>query len=276
MNSKLSKGMLITAFAAGCATAPPPKELEDARATYQRVAAGPAAQLNPSGVADAKASLARAEKSYSDHVYDVVRDSDYYTRDEAYIAMRKAQLAEAQANAALAAREKAKLEKDLEVARSRQQQQNERLEAEKRARAEAEGKAAGAAQKLANIASVKQEERGTVLTLAGSIVFASGQYKLRGDSLPKLNRVAGALKDLGGKTFIIEGHTDSMGNDAANQQLSVKRATAVREYLIRHGLQADQVKAIGHGKERPIAPNDTPEGRAQNRRVEIIVQPNPS
>lgn len=273
MNSKLSKGMLITAFAAGCATAPPPKELEDARATYQRVAAGPAAQLNPSSVADAQASLARAEKSYADHVYDVVRDSDYYTRDEAYIAMRKAQLAEAQANAALAAREKAKLEKDLEIARSRQ---NMRLEAEKRARAEVDGKAAEAAQKLANIASVKQEERGTVLTLAGSIVFASGQYKLRGDSLPKLNRVASALKDLGGKTFIIEGHTDSMGNDAANQQLSVKRATTVREYLIRHGLQADQVKAIGHGKERPIAPNDTPEGRAQNRRVEIVVQPHPS
>jgi outer membrane protein OmpA-like peptidoglycan-associated protein len=258
--------MLIVAFAAGCVRAPPPQELVDARATYQRVATGPAAELNPTGVVDAKAALDRAEKSYEDHVYDVVRDSDYLTRDSAYVATRKAQLAEAQATVALNAREKAKLDSDLAAAR---QLQNERLEAAKRARAEPE-------QSLSDIASVRREARGMVLTLAGNIVFASGQYKLRGDSLPKLNRVAVALKDMGGKTFIVEGHTDSTGSNAANDALSKKRAASVREYLIRQGIPGDEIKAVGYGEKRPIAPNDTPEGRAKNRRVEIIVQPNPS
>src|SRR5262249_5704791 len=202
--------------------------------------------------------LDRAEKSYSDRTYDVARD-------EGYIATRKAQLAESHANAELAAAEKAKLENDLEIALKRQRWRPEQADA-------AAVAAETAAQKLAGIVSVTREERGTVLILPGNIVFASGQYKLRPDSLSKLNLVAATLKELGGQTFIVEGYTDSTGSDAVNQQLSIKRAQTVRGYLIRRGLQPDQVKAVGRGKERPIAPNDTPEGRAQNRRVEIIVQ----
>jgi outer membrane protein OmpA-like peptidoglycan-associated protein len=267
MDKRLIQAFLVTAFAAGCVTENPPKELIDARATYQRVAAGPAAELNPAGVADAKTQLARAEKSYVDHKYDVVRSGDF-TRDEAYLAMRKAQLAETEAGAALASREKARLDRQLADARAAK---------EAAARASAVGaKAEDTAQKLADIASVKQESRGTVLTLAGSILFASGQYKLRNDSLPKLQRVAGALKEMEGKNFVVEGYTDSTGSDAVNQQLSIKRATSVRDYLIRQGLPKDQIKAVGNGKDHPVASNETPEGRAQNRRVEIIISQNPS
>jgi len=263
MDKRLIRVFLTASCAAGCVTEGPPKELIDARATYQRVASGPAAQLNPSGVADAKTALARAEKSYEDHKYDVSRSGDF-TRDEAYVATRKAQLAETEANLALASREKAKLDKDLEAAKLA------------RAQRDAAEKKDDLAQRLGNIASVKQEERGTVLTLAGNILFATGQYKLRDDSLPALNQVVGALRDLGGKTFIVEGYTDSTGSDSVNRKLSMKRATSVQQYLIRQGIPADQIKAIGNGKDRPIASNDTPEGRAQNRRVEIIVTSNPS
>ncbi|HKD40497.1 MAG TPA: OmpA family protein [Myxococcaceae bacterium] len=265
MDKRLIGAFLTAACAAGCVTEGPPKELIDARATYQKVASGPAAELNPAGVADAKTALGRAEKSYEDHKYDVSRSGDF-TRDEAYVAMRKAQLAESEANLVLASREKAKLDRDLEAA--------------KLARAQRDAAAAGntddVAQRLANIASVKQEARGTVLTLAGNVLFATGQYKLRDDSLPALKQVVGALRDMGGKTFIVEGYTDSTGSDTVNRKLSMKRATSVQQYLIRQGIPADQIKAVGNGKDRPIASNDTPEGRAQNRRVEIIVTSNPS
>jgi outer membrane protein OmpA-like peptidoglycan-associated protein len=260
MNRKFWQGMSIAAFAASCAHGPPPKELEEARATYQQVAAGPAAQVNSQGVADSKAALDRAEKSYQDN------GDGYQTRDSAYVATRKAQLAEAQALTTLNAQQKAKLDKELLAA---EQRENERLEAERRARADAE-------QKLAALGTVKHEGDRTALTLAGNIVFATGQYKLRTDARPKLDRVAEAIKEMHGKTIVVEGYTDSTGKDDTNQALSMKRATEVREYLIRQGIQPDQIRAVGYGKERPIAPNDTREGRAQNRRVEIIIQTNVS
>ncbi|HEX4803673.1 MAG TPA: OmpA family protein [Myxococcaceae bacterium] len=255
MSNRVWQGMLMAALAAGCVKAPPPPELEEARATYKRVSAGPAAQQNPSGLADAKVTLDQAEKSYDDN------GDNYQTRDTAYVATRKAQLAEAEANAALAAKDKARLQKELEVAQSQRQ---ERL------------RVSDAAQALSAVGTVTEGERGTVLMLGGNILFASGQYNLREDSLSKLNVVAVTLKGMTGKTFLVEGYTDSTGKAAFNKKLAMKRAGAVREYLIRQGLPPEQVKAVGYGEDKPVAPNDTAEGRAQNRRVEIVVQPNPS
>jgi outer membrane protein OmpA-like peptidoglycan-associated protein len=69
----------------------------------------------------------------------------------------------------------------------------------------------------------------------------------------------------------VEGHTDSIGSDDYNQQLSEARAEAVRQYLIQQGIAAPQITARGMGKTEPIATNDTPEGRQQNRRVELVL-----
>jgi len=235
--------------------------LEEARATYARVASGPTAEQNPGGVADAKVSLDQAEKSYDDHVYDVTRSADYYTAGTAYVATRKALAAEAEVNAAVAAREKARLEKELALARSQQKQPL---------------RVSDATRALSEVGTVTEEARGTVLMLGGNILFASGKSSLRPDALSKLNVVAVTLKNMTGRTFLIEGYTDSTGKAAFNKQLSMKRAGAVREYLIRQGLPPDQVKAVGYGEDKPVAPNDTAEGRAKNRRVEIVVQPNAS
>lgn len=265
--------MIGMALLVGCAT---PKELVDARSTYNRVSAGPARQLNPAGLNDAKDALERAEAAHQREF----RSGAYYTRDVSdtpalgYVAMRKAQIAEAEANAALAANEKARLSKELEQKMLAQQRARQESEAEMRRKA-AEKEAADAAAKLSDIASVKQEERGTVLTLAGKVVFATGQAKLRPDSLEKLKRVAAALNDMpGGRMLVVEGHTDSVGSDPLNQRLSVNRAETVRNFLIQHGIKQSQIKAVGLGKTRPVADNETAEGRANNRRVEIIVAPN--
>ena len=73
--------------------------------------------------------------------------------------------------------------------------------------------------------------------------------------------------------FVIEGHTDSQGKADANQTLSLSRANAVRDYLILHDVAADRITAEGYGEARGVADNDSAEGRANNRRVEIVVRP---
>jgi hypothetical protein len=85
--------------------------------------------------------------------------------------------------------------------------------------------------------------------------------------------VADALKDQADHEITVEGHTDAQGSDASNIELSQGRAQSVREYLVGHGVPANRIKSEGLGESRPVADNNTPEGRANNRRVEIIVAP---
>ena len=90
-----------------------------------------------------------------------------------------------------------------------------------------------------------------------------------------LARVAGILLGHPGLEIEVEGHTDSVGSDAMNQTLSENRAEAVREYLLSQGVPKDAIVSRGFGKTRPLATNDTTDGRAQNRRVEIVVSGQP-
>jgi outer membrane protein OmpA-like peptidoglycan-associated protein len=83
--------------------------------------------------------------------------------------------------------------------------------------------------------------------------------------------VAGIFLAYPGLTLQVEGHTDSVGSDEMNQRLSEMRAGAVRDYLVEQGVQAETVTSRGFGKTKPVATNDTAEGRAQNRRVELVV-----
>ena len=92
----------------------------------------------------------------------------------------------------------------------------------------------------------------------------------------KLNEVAQALTEQNPESkMIVEGHTDSQGSAASNQDLSQRRAQSVRDYLVSRGIAADRITAQGVGPTRPIADNASAEGRANNRRVEIIIQPTP-
>lgn len=75
------------------------------------------------------------------------------------------------------------------------------------------------------------------------------------------------------KKIVVEGHTDSQGSDSSNQALSERRAQAVVSFLVSRGVSAEQIRAQGLGESRPIADNNSPEGRANNRRVEIVIQP---
>ncbi|MCB1890316.1 MAG: OmpA family protein [Rhodocyclaceae bacterium] len=111
------------------------------------------------------------------------------------------------------------------------------------------------------------------LTLPGSIAFASGSRKVSEPAQPILDRIAEALLEHPGWRVVIEGHTDSVGRELFNQELSLKRAASVLDYLAGRGLAADKMQADGRGEHAPIADNATAKGRAANRRIEIIVTP---
>lgn len=140
------------------------------------------------------------------------------------------------------------------------------------ARKEAELAAAVAADSLQDDAAPPPSRRSgnrTIYTLPGS-AFASGSARLTAAAQASLKRMADAV---GGKKSVrIEAHTDSQGADAANLALSQQRADAVRQGLLAAGLSPGRVKAIGKGESDPLTDNGTAEGRARNRRVEMIVE----
>ena len=267
-----------------------PGELVTARSVYDRAASGPSKEYTPAELHVAKESLNRAEKAFA-------ADGDtILVRDQAYIAQRKSELAEALARTemsrrgiaiagqqedALEAKDAARTKSELASTRGALAAQQaagaaseKELVAERQRRADAEKRANQANADLARIASVKQEDRGTVITLSGSILFASNKYVLLPAAQAKLSQVAEALlKGDPDSTFVVEGHTDTQGKPGANQELSVNRANAVRNDLIVHGIAADRITAEGHGSDQSIADNKTAEGRANNRRVEIVVKP---
>lgn len=123
---------------------------------------------------------------------------------------------------------------------------------------------------LVNIAGVTETERGLVVTL-GSGVFASGQPSLTDQARGEIGRIAEILGAYPDRTILVEGHTDSVGAEEANRVLSEHRAAAVKAALVAYGVDAHRVSADGYGEGRPLTDNETPSGRASNRRVEIIV-----
>jgi len=259
-----------------------PKELVDARATYARIDKGLPNQINPAQVHEAKLMLDAAEAAF---------DKDpkaKETIDKAYLALRKGQLAEARTNemkaekdvsdgeTALGRKTKADLDatrQQLNAAQNKAQMTEQQLQQERQARIEAEKRAKEALDNLAKVASVKQETRGTIITLSGAVLFPSGKATVLPGAMAALDNVVTALKSTPDRDVTVEGHTDSNGARAFNMELSQERADAVRAYLIEHGIPSETVKARGLGPDRPVAENRTPEGRANNRRVEIIVSP---
>jgi outer membrane protein OmpA-like peptidoglycan-associated protein len=261
----------------GCAASQAPKELVDARAAYTHAETGYAKEYSPASLHEAKSALDHAEAQFSDN------GDSALTRDTAYVATRKAEMADAQGMTQ-------HYQRELEAAKQQQsktQAQNaaatqqelaktkEQLAQEQAARREAEQRSNEALDKLAaaNAAAVKHESRGTVITLSGGVLFASGKSVLLPGAQSSLNQVAEALKAQSDTKLLIEGHTDSKGSDETNLALSKARAEAVQSYLASRGIPADRMTANGLGSSRPVADNNTPEGRANNRRVEIVVQP---
>jgi len=265
---------LFLASAGACGTTAPPAELVNARASYDRARQGDAARQRPADLHTAKQAIDTAEHEFSE-------DGDTKrARDMAYVADRRAQIAEVHGHTAQTTQdqeqnaEQAQATQAEQLGRATEQlaSQKQELEHERRARAEADQRAAQAASELAKFASVKQEPRGMVITLSGAVMFASSKSELLPGAQLKLNSVAEALtKQDKDSKLVVEGHTDSQGGADYNQELSQRRAQTVRDYLVSRGIAGDRVSAQGYGPSRPVADNNSTEGRANNRRVEIVV-----
>jgi outer membrane protein OmpA-like peptidoglycan-associated protein len=119
--------------------------------------------------------------------------------------------------------------------------------------------------------TARSEARGQVMTISGE-AFASGQSALRAEARENLQKVIDLINANPGANVLIEGHTDSQGSANLNQVLSQRRAEAVRDALIQEGVDGSRLRAVGLGKDRPVADNGTAEGRARNRRVEVVVE----
>jgi outer membrane protein OmpA-like peptidoglycan-associated protein len=287
---KTIKYLVLLAFTGlfvSCAPTAIPTELSNARQAYQHASEGPAAQLVPAELHKAKQALDRAEISFEKE------PKSFRTKDLAYVAERKAMKADALASIAAQKVNTARANKSYQttqgeiieraqadLARARTEKADAAtaeaaadLAAAQQARMDAEKRADDAQAKLAEVAKLKEEARGLVITLSGSVVFASNQALILPAAQARLNQVSEALLSTDSlRNLVVEGHTDSIGSEAYNMQLSQRRADSVRSYLISRGYPADKIEASGIGEIRPIASNSNPEGRSNNRRVEIIVQ----
>ena len=116
---------------------------------------------------------------------------------------------------------------------------------------------------------VTESVRKALLDYAKTILFDTGKSTIKAESGAVLDNIADILDDYPNVQFRIEGHTDSVGSSASNQKLSQDRAQAVVNYLIGKGIPSSRMTAVGYGEDRPIADNNTRQGRQTNRRVEI-------
>jgi outer membrane protein OmpA-like peptidoglycan-associated protein len=194
------------------------------------------------------------------------REAEMATSD-AGRARREAELATSEAEQARAAAAADAERAAIAKRQAEQAQSAAEEETAKAARAKAE-----AEELMKELSELKaqQTERGIVLTI-GDVLFATGKADLSPNANKSAEKLADFLKKHPKRDVLIEGHTDSVGKDDYNLVLSRKRADSVKYKLMADGVEADRITTVGYGKKFPLASNDTKAGKAQNRRVEVII-----
>jgi outer membrane protein OmpA-like peptidoglycan-associated protein len=240
----------------------------------------------------AAALLAKAEEAQASKKYSLRKTVPLIARDAVQMgedARRQALLGRQAADAAALAAEEARKREEAAAAARRDAEEKARIEAELAAQDAARQKALAAEQAAREAAAeaqrqaradltarlnralpTRQTERGIVAEIAG-VQFAVGLADLRPEAREALARFAGIIGVYPSIQVKVEGHTDSTGSYETNQKLSLARAVTVRDYLVAQGVEASHIGVEGLGPDQPVADNATAEGRARNRRVEIIL-----
>ncbi len=287
--------LMLALLPVACGASAATQQLVDARRAYDVAARSEARTRTPAKLLEAEDALKRAEVAHQDD------PGSQEERHYAYLAERRAQLAMVESDLVASQQslanvnesQKVVTKQGLEDAQSRVRDQNGQisdlqaketqlnnsklalkgeLATEKEARLKAEATAAAALQSLKEIGQIKEEANTLTITLSGAVLFATGKSALLPIAQNALNKVAEALKlQRSDHHIVVAGFTDSNGSDEANQQLSLARAQAVRDYIVSQGIDGGRVTAEGKGESEPVADNKTAEGRANNRRVEIRV-----
>jgi len=281
----LSLSLMFPLFV-GCGPSKMAKDqLEKARKTYEQAKADPTGPaLAPIYFADAENALREAEQAGNS---DEMIHLSYMAERKAQIAMTVAERKKTEEdirklnmeNAELLAQKK-KLDQQLELEAKRAQTEMEqaRLAAVEeamraaKARKEAELAKAEADRLMKELSDLqaRQTERGIVLTI-GEVLFAFAKADLSPKADRSVDKLADFLNKHMNRNVLIEGHTDSVGSDEYNLDLSQRRAESVKEKLVGDGVGPDRITTVGYGKKYPAVSNDTEANRALNRRVEVII-----
>jgi outer membrane protein OmpA-like peptidoglycan-associated protein len=234
---------------------------------------------------EAQAQAAADKKAADDRAAKARADAEAQARARAEADTARAQAEKAKAEALQAAQEAARQKQEAEQAKAEAVAQQQALAAEadkarqaaaqsEQARQQAEKEKqdlrARLLQQLNTVLATRDSARGLIANMS-DVLFKSGSSELLAGARERLAKVSGIVLAYPTLKLSVEGHTDSIGSDDYNQQLSEKRAASVREYLVQQGIASDSIVATGFGKTSPVATNDTPEGRQQNRRVELVL-----
>lgn len=239
----------LSALMFGCASAPEQNaRIEEARMVYNKIAEDPyVARSGSSQLRSARTQLDRAEALLEDDE-DIVR-----VEHAAYLAKRHAEIAEQQGL-------RAELEEEISSAEKRRQDIMLQLKSNEAAALRAQMEALQA----------EKTERGMVLTL-GDVLFDLNKADLKPAGIRTVQRLSDFMLQYEDRRVRVEGYTDSTGAESYNQDLSERRAMAVRDALVAEGVARSRVEVIGYGEAYPVASNETSAGRQQNRRVEIVI-----
>jgi outer membrane protein OmpA-like peptidoglycan-associated protein len=265
--------------AAACASKQTPAALDQARSLYAHLQQTGADQRVSGEMLRAREAIAEAEQAME-------RGPDEYAEGIAHVALRTTQTAEAAderhtADRAADSLSRVRLARQVEVTQAQrdslaaaQRLSQQEIDSLRRANEEANARLNEALTQLRSlvveITNLQQTSRGLVISLS-DILFDVNKATLKAGAEANIRRIAAVLQQYPDHQISVEGHTDATGPDDYNLRLSDQRAAAVREALVRGGVDAARITSKGLGETQPVATNDTPAGRQQNRRVEVVV-----
>jgi outer membrane protein OmpA-like peptidoglycan-associated protein len=276
MNAKVLTGIGMALALGACATMPQPNAaLENARAAVRTAEADPnVSRYAPLDLDRAKQDLSAAEDAAAHH-----RDAD--VNQPAYLAAQNARIAQAHAAAkaddARVASGQAERDRIMLAARTREAENAKASAANSRAVAEAAlsqrdqaNEETARVQAELDALKATPTPRGLVLTL-GDVMFDTGRSELKSGGMRKIEQLAQFLNEHADRRVQIDGFTDSVGGDSYNEELSRRRADAVKAALISRGVDPSRIGTEGYGKAYPVASNSDAGGRQLNRRVEVVI-----
>jgi outer membrane protein OmpA-like peptidoglycan-associated protein len=250
------------------------KRQDERRVAQERQAAADREAQAKAREAQAKAQAEEQARQRTQAEVQQRVEAERRARAEAERASAEAQARAAKAQADAAQAQTLAAEAQAAAARERSQKEQAAAEEARQAAARAEQEKAELRarliQQLNLILETRESARGLIVNIS-DVLFDTGQYTLKPAAREKLARVSGIVLSHPGLKLEVEGHTDSVGGEEFNQNLSEKRAAAVRDFLLQQGVPINSVSARGFGKTMPAASNDTASGRQRNRRVEMIV-----
>lgn len=213
-----------------------------------------------------------AAKKHAEEQAQQAKDAAAAAQEQAQQQAAQRAQAEAAAQEAAARAEQAKAARQAAEAQAQaaQQQASAAKQQAATAAAQAEQMRERLRQQLNQVLQTRETARGLIVNMP-DVLFAFNKYNLKPEAREKLAKVSGILLAYPDLKMQVEGYTDSVGSDAYNQTLSEKRADSVRDYLMSQGVSNNNIAAQGYGKSDPVASNATASGRAQNRRVQLVV-----